>query len=102
MVMRLSEASLTTDGFLGQMDGQAGRVVPFRGRVPPPGLRGEGPATRLACSAPFGAPSLFSMSVWVSRADAEPVSTPAEHPAGASLPPPDRGILCLTDQPKQR
>ena len=102
MVMRLSEARLTTQGFLRRMDGPAGGVVPSRGRVPPPGLRGEGPATRLACSAPFGAPSLFSMSVWVSRAAAEPVSTPAEHPAGASLPPPDRGILCLTDQPKQR
>ncbi len=91
-----------TDGFLGQMDGQAGRVVPFRGRVPPPGLRGEGPATRLACSAPFGAPSLFSILVWLSRATAEPVSTPVEHPAGASPPPTGRGIPCRTDQPKQR
>jgi len=102
VVKPLSEARLPPERFLGQMDGQVGRVVPSRGRVPPPGLRGEGPATRLACSAPFGAPSLFSMSVWVSRAAAEPVSTPAEHPAGASLPPPGRGILCLTDQPKQR
>ena len=77
MFKRLSEARLPTERFLGQMDGQVGRVVPSRGRVPPPGLRGEGPATRLACSAPFGAPSLFSILVWLSRRLLNPCQLPS-------------------------